>query len=179
VLGLPAETVAELCAAASAAGVASVANLNAPSQTVVSGEDAGVDRLVELAQEAGATKVVRLQVGAAFHSELMKPVQTRLASLMGELEWHEPSTPLVSNASAEVVRTANGIRDALVAQIASPVRWVDCVRTLVDAGVSTFVELGPGRILGGLIRQIAPGTATVAADSTAALAAALDPVRQS
>jgi [acyl-carrier-protein] S-malonyltransferase len=171
VIGLAAERLAELCGEASEAGVVALANLNTPAQTVVSGEEAAVERLMELAREAGAAKVVRLQVGAAFHSELMKPVQTKLGALMDELEWRDPGTPLVGNASARILTTGREIHEALVAQIASPVRWVECVQRLVDAGCSTFLELGSGRVLGGLIRQIVPGAETFAAESPAQLAA--------
>jgi [acyl-carrier-protein] S-malonyltransferase len=170
VIGLEAERLSELCEEAWSAGVVSLANLNTPAQIVVSGEEPAVERLMELAQEAGATRVVRLQVGAAFHSELMKPVQAKLAATMEGLSWRDPDTPLAANASAQLVSSADGIREALIAQIASPVRWVECVQTLVDAGCSRFVELGSGRVLGGLIRQIAPGTATVAVESPAQLA---------
>ncbi len=168
VIGLPAEQLEELCGRASSAagGQVALANLNSPTQIVVSGDAAAVESAMELAQDAGAAKVVRLQVGAAFHSELMRPVQQRMAEAMGDVAWSDPEVPLVSNASGAAVRTADEAREALVAQIASPVRWVDCVRTLTDAGCSTFLELGPGRVLGGLVRQIlGPDAKTFAADS--------------
>jgi [acyl-carrier-protein] S-malonyltransferase len=154
VIGLPAETLTELCRNASAAGVVTPANLNTPSQTVVSGEIGGVERLMELAEEAGAEKVVRLQVGAAFHSELMQPAQATMAEAMKDVAWRDPDVPLASNASGGLVTTGDAVREALVAQIASPVRWVDCVQTLAGAGSTTYLELGPGRVLSGLVRQI-------------------------
>jgi [acyl-carrier-protein] S-malonyltransferase len=158
IIGLEADQLAELCERASEeSGHVALANLNSPTQIVVSGEESGVGRLMELAGEAGAAKTIRLQVGAAFHSQLMKPVQAKLADAMAELEWSDPAVPLISNASGKAVSDAAGVREALIAQIASPVRWVDCVRTLVDAGTSDFLELGPGRVLGGLVRQIAGG----------------------
>jgi [acyl-carrier-protein] S-malonyltransferase len=170
IIGLETDRVEELCAQASEAGLVSLANLNSPTQVVVSGEDAAVDRLMDLAGEAGAKRTVRLQVGAAFHSELMKPVQARLAQSMGELEWSDPAAPLVANASGQQVGDADGIREALVAQIASPVRWMECVETLLDAGCTRFVELGPGRVLSGLVRQIADGDVrATAVDSPAKL----------
>ena len=172
VIGLPSEQLAELCERASEAASASVAlaNLNSPAQIVVSGEESAVEGLMQLAQEAGAAKVVRLQVGAAFHSELMKPVQTRMAEAMAGVAWSDPDVPLVSNASGAIVATAEGVHQALVAQIASPVRWVDCVLTLVDRGCTTFLELGPGRVLSGLVRQIAAGVEATSAESPQALA---------
>ena len=171
VIGLSAEVLIGLCDEASQAGRVALANLNSPSQIVVSGEEAGVDRVVELAPEAGAKKAVRLQVGAAFHSELMKPVQERLDRTMSALDWSDPQVPLASNASGELVTGGEDVHQALVAQIASPVRWVDCVRTLVEAGCTTFLELGPGRVLSGLIRQIEPDVEGVSADSREKLAA--------
>jgi len=154
VIGLDAGTLERLCAEASSAGTVAPANLNTPTQIVVSGEEAGVVELMRLAEEAGADKVVRLQVGAAFHSVLMEPVQERMRDAMAAVEFSDPDIPLVSNASGTAVTTADGVRDALVAQIASPVRWVDCVQTLAAAGCSTYLELGSGRVLGGLVKQV-------------------------
>jgi [acyl-carrier-protein] S-malonyltransferase len=154
VIGLPIEQLSELCERASEAGSVTPANLNTPSQIVVSGEVAGVERLMEIAQEAGAEKVVRLQVGAAFHSELMKPTQAKMAEAMDGVTWSDPQVPMASNASGELVTTGDGVRQALVAQIASPVRWVECVEALSRAGASSYLELGSGRVLTGLIRQI-------------------------
>ena len=156
----------ELCRQAAEAGVVGPANLNSPTQIVVSGEDAAVERLVELAPEAGASRAVRLTVGAAFHSQLMKPVQTELELATQTLGWTDPVAPLAANHSGELVDQGEAVRLALVAQIASPVRWVDCVRTLLDAGCTRFVEIGPGRVLTGLVRQIADSEVeAVAADS--------------
>jgi [acyl-carrier-protein] S-malonyltransferase len=161
VMGLEADRLGELCGQASDDGASvTLANLNSPSQIVVSGDDAAVDRLIEIASEAGAARTVKLQVGAAFHSEMMKPVQAKLAEQMAEIEWSDPSVPLISNASGKPVSDADGVREALIAQIASPVRWVDCVETLVGAGCSEFVELGSGRVLSGLVRQIAGADAS-------------------
>jgi [acyl-carrier-protein] S-malonyltransferase len=170
VIGLAAESVAELCEQASAAGVVAPANLNTPAQTVVSGEVAGVERLMELAQESGAEKVVRLQVGAAFHSELMKPTQARMAEAMEDVDWSDPTVPIASNAFGRLVTSGDEVHEALVAQIASPVRWVDCIQSLVGAGCSTWLELGPGRVLTGLVRQIVGMDAdTASADSPSKL----------
>jgi [acyl-carrier-protein] S-malonyltransferase len=100
----------------------------------------------------------------------MKPVQARLDETLAGLDWSDPAVPLVANCSGEAVADAEGVRKALVTQIASPVLWVDCVRTLLDAGCTTFLELGPGRVLGGLVRQIAGGDVeAVSMDSRAKL----------
>jgi [acyl-carrier-protein] S-malonyltransferase len=165
IIGLDADRVRELCETAAEAGAIVPANLNTPSQTVVSGEEAAVAKLLELAEEAGAKRAVHLPVGAAFHSELMEPVQQKLGETMQTLAWSDPETPLVSNASGRAVTTGEDVRRALVAQIASPVLWVDCVKTMVDGGCDTFLELGAGRVLSGLVRQIDSDVTTFAADS--------------
>jgi len=170
VIGLDASTLEQLCRDASEAGPVAPANYNTPTQTVVSGDVAGVERLMALAEEAGAQKVVRLQVAAAFHSELMKPTQAQMAEAMQSVDWRDPEVPMVSNASGGLVQTGDEVRQALVDQIASPVRWVDCVRALSAAGVTTFLELSSGRVLNGLVRQILGAEADVfAADSPAKL----------
>ena len=170
IIGLPSEQVEELCERASDAGVVAPANLNTPVQTVCSGEDAAIAKLLELAEGAEAKKAVRLPVGAAFHSVLMKPVQEEMGAAMEEVDWSDPDTPLVGNATGEVKTTADEVREALRAQIASPVLWHDSVRTLVGEGCDTFLELGPGRVLTGLVRQINSDVDASAADSPQKLA---------
>lgn len=174
IIGLPADQVKELCDRASEAGSVAPANLNTPVQVVCSGEEAAVVRLLELAEEGGADKAIRLQVGAAFHSVLMEPVQRDLGETIQTLEWSDPEIPLVGNASGEVKTTGEEVHKALVAQIASPVLWVDCVETLVENGCDTFLELGSGRVLTGLVRQINPDVETFAADSPKKLAKFLE-----
>ena len=165
IIGLDPDQLRDLCTQASAHGIVTLANLNSPTQIVISGESAAVDNAATLAEEAGAQRVVRLQVGAAFHSSLMEPVQKRMAEAMADVEWRDPRVPLVSNATGSVVRTGEDVRTALLTQIASPVLWVDCVQTLVAEGVTTFLEVGPGRVLAGLVRQVAPDAETFSADS--------------
>lgn len=174
VIGLSADDLAALCEQAASAGIVALANLNSPTQIVVSGEEAAVETVSTLAQAAGASRIVRLQVGAAFHSVLMEPVQARLRETMAKLSWNQPSTPLVANWSARLLATGEEIREALATQITSPVRWVECVQTLVDAGCQSFIELGPGRALGGLVRQISPGVATLSTESPDKLVADAD-----
>lgn len=166
IIGLDVRAVEELCGQA---GTVEVANLNSPQQIVVSGEVAAVERVVELASGAGARQAMRLPVGAAFHSRMMEPVQRELAAAMQELSFADPSVPMVSNATGALVRTGDEVRRALVDQIASAVQWVSCVETLRAAGVGTFVELGPGRVLSGLVRRIDREAETVAVDSEAKL----------
>ena len=170
IIGMPVEALNGLCGQASEAGIVGLANLNTPSQTVVSGDEPGVLRLMELAEQAEETpKVVRLPVGGAFHSELMKPVQSALSQKMDELSWDDVSVPLVANYSGKAVRAADDVRRALTEQIASPVRWVDCVQTLAGEGCDTALELGPGRVLGGLVRKISPELEVHSAGSREAL----------
>ena len=170
VIGLPAERLAELCdEAATSAQTVALANLNTPDQTVVSGSADAVDRLVELAKAAGAKRAMRLQVGAAFHSELMKPVQEALAETMDDVAWRDGDVPLVADWSGEPVTKAADVRRALTEQIASPVRWVDCVRTLHADGVQRALEVGPGRVLAGLVRRIEPAIEVTPVDSRAAI----------
>jgi [acyl-carrier-protein] S-malonyltransferase len=169
VIGLDADKLASLCEQASDAGMVTLANINSPTQIVVSGEEEGVVRLMELAEEAGASRVVKLQVAAAFHSELMKPVQDQMAEAVRDVAWSDPRIPVASNSSGAIVGDAGSLQAALVEQIASPVRWVECVQALVAAGASTFLETGPGRVLGGLVRQIHPDADVFSADSPARL----------
>jgi len=174
VIGLSADRLRELCEQAGEAGVVTLANLNSPTQIVVSGEASGVERLMELAEEAEAQRVVRLNVGAAFHSELMKPVQAKMAEATEGVAWSDPRIPLAVNATGKIVRQAEDVRQALIAQIASTVHWVECVQSLVGAGCTTCLELGPGRVLAGLVRQVDPGVDVFSADSPERLAAFVD-----
>lgn len=169
VIGLDRVAVEQLCESVAESGAVAPANINSPAQIVVSGDEAAVARLVEAAPDAGATKAVRLQVGAAFHSRMMVPVQQELAAEMRSIAWSDPRVPMASNAGGGLATTAEQVRKALIDQIASPVLWVDCVRVLVAEGCGTFLELGPGRVLGGLVRQIAPEIRVFAADSPAKL----------
>jgi len=154
IIGLPIERVTELCEQASESGTVAPANLNTPSQIVVSGEEAAVLEVMELAEAAGAEKVVRLQVGAAFHSALMEPVQRRMAEEMESVTWNDAEVPLAANYLGGLVQTGKEIHQALIEQIASPVRFVDCVQSLSAAGAESFLELGSGRVLSGLVKQI-------------------------
>jgi [acyl-carrier-protein] S-malonyltransferase len=170
IIGLSAERVRELCSEASAVGTVAPANFNTPTQTIASGEEDAVMKLIELAEQAGAERALRLQVGAAFHSELMEPVKSEMAKAMSGVSWGEPDVPLMSNAFAELQSTGQQIAHALTEQITSPVQWVDCVTGLVAAGADSFLELGSGRVLTGLVRQIDPEVQTFAADSPKKLA---------
>ncbi len=156
VLGLDADAVRGACEAAAreTSQVVSPANLNSPDQIVISGSAAGVARASELAKERGAKKVVPLQVSAPFHCALMQPAQDRLAEVLKEIEVSDPRFPIVSNVTADVTKKGGRERDLLIEQVTAPVRWVESMRRMIDEGASTFVEVGPGRVLSGLLRQI-------------------------
>ena len=157
VLGLAGERVAELCAEASGrgAGVAVAANLNAPDQTVISGDPAAVTAAGERCKAAGAKRVMPLKVSGAFHSPLMAPVAKDLAGVLGSVPFADPVFPVVANATAAPVRTASDARRLLQEQLTAPVRWVESVRALAALAPSIrFVEIGPGTVLGGLVKRI-------------------------
>jgi [acyl-carrier-protein] S-malonyltransferase len=158
VIGLAGEAVAEACrtAQAEAGGVVEPANYNTPQQTVISGQEAAVKRAMELAQAAGAEKVVRLQVGAPFHCSLMGPLQDEFTATLERYAFRDPSIPVVANVTGDYVRTAAAVKDALRRQVAGAVRWTDSIQRLAADGFDTFVEVGPGRTLVGLGRQIRP-----------------------
>ena len=130
------------------------ANLNSPEQTVISGHAAAVKRAVELASQAGAKRAVVLAVSAPFHSELMMPAQEKLAADLRGANFRPLRVPLVTNVDAEFISSGDEAREALIRQVSLPVRWEDSMRALVEQGVTIFVEVGPGRVLSGLLRQI-------------------------
>jgi [acyl-carrier-protein] S-malonyltransferase len=157
ILGLDGAAVAAACDEASAAmpgRVVGPANLNAPGQVVIAGHADAVARAGEAAKTAGAKRVIPLAVSAPFHFALMRPAEDRLAPLLRGLEVQEPRIPVVANVDAQVKRSAADAIEALIRQVSSPVRWEDVVGRLIGEGVRTFVELGPGTVLAGLIKKI-------------------------
>jgi [acyl-carrier-protein] S-malonyltransferase len=154
VLGLDADTAARACAEAAEGDVVSPANINGAGQVVIAGAAAAVVRAGERAKTLGAKRVVPLAVSAPFHCALMKPAEARLAPELRALAAHDPRVPIVANVDAEPKQTAAAAIDALVAQVASPVRWEAVVRRLALEGVTTYVEVGPGTVLSGLVRKI-------------------------
>jgi [acyl-carrier-protein] S-malonyltransferase len=159
VVGLPADQVAERCRAAAAegAGVAVAANLNAPDQTVISGDPGAVTRAGELCAAAGAKRVIPLKVSGAFHSPLMAPAEDELRRALGRNPFPNPVFPVVANATAQPVKTGRDAVHLLVDQLTAPVRWVECVQRLAAlAPGARFLEIGPGNVLSGLVRRILP-----------------------
>jgi [acyl-carrier-protein] S-malonyltransferase len=134
--------------------VVSAANLNSPGQTVISGAAGAVERAAALCKEAGAKRTVMLPVSAPFHCALMQPAQDLLALDLAGLEFRDPAFPVAANVSATLVRSGNEARTALIAQVTGAVRWVECIELLTAQGATHFVEVGPGRVLSGLMKQI-------------------------
>ena len=154
VLGLDAERVTDACAEAADAGVVSAANLNGPGQVVIAGSRDAVARASDRARALGAKRIVPLAVSAPFHCALMKPAQDRLAPELRALPVRQPRVPIVANVDAEPRRDAASAIEALVKQVSAPVLWEAVVRRLASEGVTTYVEVGPGTVLSGLVRKI-------------------------
>lgn len=155
VLGLPDEKVAEICASVTDEVVVA-ANYNCPRQIVISGTIAGVEKACELMKAAGAKRALPLKVGGAFHSPLMEPAREELAKAISETTFSKPIAPIYQNVVAQGVIDPVEIKENLIKQLTSPVRWTESVAQMVADGATHFVELGPGNVLQGLVRKIAP-----------------------
>ena len=154
ILGLDADKVAEACRDAAEGDVVSPANMNGPGQVVIAGSAAAVARAGERAKALGAKRVIPLTVSAPFHCALMKPAEDRLAPELRALKTGTPRRPIIANVDAEPKRDAAAAIEALIAQVSSPVRWEAVVRRLASEGVTTYVEVGPGTVLSGLVKKI-------------------------
>src|SRR5579864_2258302 len=154
ILGMEFEKVNAVCADSAQCEVCEPANINSPEQVVISGHVAAVERATSLADERGAKRAKVLPVSAPFHCSLMKPAQDRLAADLSSISFGKPAAPVVGNADAALLEDANRSRDALIRQVTSSVKWDQSTRVLIAQGVETFVELGPGKVLCGLMRQI-------------------------
>lgn len=156
VLMLDPARVAEACAQAAAetGQIAAAANLNSPAQTVISGALAAVERAAELAKAMGARRAVMLPVSAPFHCTLMQAAQEEVARVLDGIPLSDPRIPVAANVTGGLVSTAAAARDALIRQVTGAVRWVDCIKALAGAGAAAFVEVGPGKVLTGLMKQI-------------------------
>jgi [acyl-carrier-protein] S-malonyltransferase len=154
ILGISAARVEEICRKVTEGGRVAPANLNSPEQTVISGNAAAVKRAVEEASASGAKRAVILPVSAPFHCALMMRAQQRLEVDLRATAFRDLRVPLMNNADASLVQSAEEARDGLIRQVCLPVRWEESVRELIRQGVSVFVEVGPGRVLSGLLRQI-------------------------
>lgn len=163
VLGLATDQVEAACREASSPSeVAVAANLNAPDQTVLSGDPAAVERAREGCKARGAKRVIPLKVSGAFHSPLMQPAVSGLSAALASASWSEPRVPVVANATATPVSASGDARRLLAEQLTAPVRWVECMqRAAALVPGATFVEIGPGNVLSGLLKRIVPGAATL------------------
>lgn len=161
VLGLPAEALLEACREASEGEVVQPANFNGPGQIVIAGHAGAVRRAAERAIAAGARKVVPLPVSAPFHCALMRPAAERLEQALAEVRVGDPAFPVYSNVDAAPVSDGASARDALLRQVASPVRWQESIQRMIADGFDTFVEIGPGKVLSGLVRRIDRGVRTL------------------
>ena len=175
VLALDAALVAEACREAEAETGLTVAaaNLNSPSQTVISGAAAAVEKASALCKAKGARRAVPLPVSAPFHCALMWPAQEEVTRVLSTLKLADPRIPVAANVTGGLVTTAEAARDALIRQVTSAVRWVDCMQSLVGAGAELFVEVGPGKVLCGLLRQIDPAQESLNVEDAASLEATL------
>ena len=154
ILGAGVETVVAACAEAAQGEVCSAANINSPNQIVIAGAAAAIDRAIEIVKARGAKRAVKLNVSAPFHCAMMMPAQDRLALDLNELEFKDLAPPIVTNVNAWPINKGAEARDALVRQVSQPVRWLESVEFLATQGVQTFIEIGPGKVLSGLVRQI-------------------------
>jgi [acyl-carrier-protein] S-malonyltransferase len=154
ILGLTLAQVNDIARDAAQGEVCQAANINSPEQIVISGNTGAVNRAIALATERGAKKAVSLPVSAPFHCSLMQPAQDRLAVDLAALSFQNPACPVICNVDAELVTSADAAQEALVRQVTGAVKWEPSIRLLIDKGVSLFVEVGPGKVLWGLMRQI-------------------------
>ncbi len=173
VLALPLEELKKVCSEAANGEVVEPANINSPDQIVISGHKGAVERAAELAKQRGAKRAILLPVSAPFHCSLMQPAQDRLAADLERLKLGATRVPVVTNVDAEIVRDAEKGRDALIRQVTGAVQWERSMRALIAQGVDTFVEVGPGKVLCGLMRQIDRAKTCVNVEDEASLARTL------
>jgi len=178
ILGMEAEKVAAVCADAAQGEVCDAANINSGEQIVISGNTAAVERATKLASDRGAKRAVMLQVSAPFHCALMKPAQDRLATDLQTLALRKPNVPVVCNVDAALVGDAHASRDALVRQVTGSVKWDQSIRLLIAQGVARFVEVGPGKVLCGLMRQIDRSKSCTSVGDEASLQKTLEALSQ-
>jgi [acyl-carrier-protein] S-malonyltransferase len=178
ILGLSPTEVADICKKAAENDVVSPANLNSPEQTVISGSAAAVKRAVEIASQSGAKRAVILPVSAPFHCALMMPAQERLEADLRATQFSALKIPLLTNVDAQAISTGEEARDALIRQVTAPVRWLDSVREMIESGVTVFVEVGPGKVLTGLLRQIDRSVRVFNVEDSASLQATMEKLAQ-
>lgn len=177
-LGLNADVVKEACREAQIAGVVQAANFNSPGQVVIAGEKSAVERAIEIAKSKGCKKAVPLPVSVPVHTPLMQKAADRLANDLAAVRWSDLQIPLVNNAEAKQIVKAADIQPSLVRQLPSSVLWEDSIKEMVRMGVKTFVEVGPGSVLAGLIKRIVPDAVTLNVNDPKSLDTALHALRE-
>jgi [acyl-carrier-protein] S-malonyltransferase len=178
ILGLSTTEVADICKKAAENDVVSPANLNSPEQTVISGSAAAVKRAVEIASQSGAKRAVILPVSAPFHCALMMPAQLRLEPDLRATQFSALKIPLITNVDAQAITAGEEARDALIRQVTAPVRWLDSVREMIESGVTVFLEVGPGKVLTGLLRQIDRSVRVFNVEDSASLNSTMEKLAQ-
>jgi [acyl-carrier-protein] S-malonyltransferase len=176
IMGLSPAVVQDVCKRAAEGEICAPANLNSPEQTVISGHAGAVKRAVEIASQSGAKRAVVLSVSAPFHSALMMPAQQKLEKDLDAINFADLQMPLVTNVDADSIRKGEEARSALVRQVSMPVRWEESMRMLLDEGVKIFLEVGPGRVLTGLMRQIERSVTTLNVEDEKSLQATLEKI---
>ncbi|MGA7616802.1 MAG: ACP S-malonyltransferase, partial [Thermoanaerobaculia bacterium] len=156
IIGPSLDEIQSICDEAAEGDVVSPANVNAPGQIVIAGSKAAVDRAIAVAKSRGVRRALPLPVSAPFHCALMKPAEERLQPVLERAPFRDLSVPLVSNVDASPIGTDHAVRNALIRQVVSPVRWVATIEKMIEMGVKKFIEIGPGNVLTGLIKRISP-----------------------
>ena len=177
ILGADLDAVTTACAEAAVGQVCSAANINSPGQVVIAGDTAAVDRAVELLKARGAKRAVKLNVSAPFHCALMMPAQERLSRDLENISFADLEPPVVTNVDAAAITKGTDARGALIRQVSQPVRWLGSVEFLISQGVQSFIEIGPGKVLSGLMRQIDRSVGCVNIEDEASLRAAGESLR--
>ena len=178
ILGLDRDEIEEICNSTQS-GYVSPANYNCPGQIVIAGERAAVEEAVELAKHAGARRTVLLAVSAPSHCRLMTGASDRLSRLFEEIEFHQPRFPIVNNADAKPLVSAQEIKDSLIRQLKSPLLWEDSIRLMIREGIEIFIEVGPGKVLSGLIKRIDKNAVTLNVEDTKSLEQTLNSLKDS
>ncbi len=179
ILGLAEATLHDLCEATASgqgasAGVVQIANYNCPGQLIVSGDTAAVEQVMDSAKDAGARRCLRLEVSGAFHSSLMAPAKEQLQTVINDFQFNNPSIQVAANVTGNFVQTADEVRRLLIAQVTSAVQWEKSTRTLGAAGISHFVEVGPGTVLSGMVRRTLPEAICLNVEDTKSLNKVMD-----
>jgi [acyl-carrier-protein] S-malonyltransferase len=173
ILGAELADVMNACGEAQEGQVCNPANINSPGQIVIAGDTAAVERAMALLKERGAKRTIKLNVSAPFHCSLMMPAQEQLALDLEKVEFKDLRVPLVTNVDASVIETADKVADSLVRQVSAPVRWRESIELLIQKGVDRFIEVGPGKVLSGLVRQINRDVRCMNVEDAASLRATL------